>query len=114
MRKDNMKTLREETIELIQNDLQNLENNPAPYWKESEMEYQSYTKSALNDILTLLNTDSSVLPLDAVMEYRKKMDDFACLSKSPDSSFIFSLAYDVAEYVIDEMIKIENGKGNKK
>ena len=107
-----MKTVNREIIELIQKDLYRMEKNRVPYWKRSEFEYYTYTKSTLEDIIELLEEDKTTSPFEIVCEYRSKMDRFACNDNiNPDNRFMFSLAYDVAEYVIDEIVKIIHRKG---
>lgn len=102
-----MNTLNKTVIRLIHGYLQKLESDPIPTRIE-ELEYYSYSKSALKDILACLETEPELPPLSIVMEYRDKMDRFAC--EKPDNSFMFSLAYDVAENIIDEIIMITHRK----
>lgn len=105
-----METLNQKVIKMVKGYLQELDSYPIPHWNSSELEYYSYSKSTLNDILERLRMDRTSPPLQVVMEYRDMMDKYAC--KNPEGSFMFSLAYDVTENIIDEIIKLSHRKEN--
>ena len=42
--------------------------------------------------------------IQVVEDFKKEMDDFACIAKTGTSNLIFSAAYDVANYVLDSLL----------
>jgi hypothetical protein len=80
-----------------------LESTPCfwDYWTSAYFAQRSYAKTAARDILELLE-NSSEPPLVVIETYRDKMDEYACLNEV--NSFIFSVAYDTAENIIDAII----------
>lgn len=66
----------------------------------------SYRKWAVNEILRSIRESECVLPPIMIVEdFIHKMDDFSC--KNNKSSFIFSIAYDVAIDVFDILTAIK-------
>lgn len=57
-----------------------------------------YEKWAISEILEYINK-SDKRTIDAVEEFRDKMDDYAC-----KGNYIFSIAYDTATCVLDALI----------
>lgn len=72
--------------------------------KRIEFEYQSYKKSALDEIKMYLMENENENPISLMEIFRSRMDDFACRSKSGTANFMFSVYYDVATDVIDVLI----------
>lgn len=77
-------------------------NPPITYHqKRAEFEYDSYKRSAINEIKMYLMSNDSKNPIIAVEEFRHMMDVFACETKDGNSNFMFSVYYDVATDVLD-------------
>ncbi len=70
--------------------------------KTMDFAFTSYSISALEDILEHIRQNRDKSPLTIVEEYRDKMDTYAC-SKT-EGSYIFSVAYDVATGVLDDLL----------
>ena len=67
---------------------------------------QSYARQGLLDLRDYIyqerfNTDNII---DLIGVWRDKMNDFSCLAKTPESTFIFSVYFDVANDVLDHLI----------
>lgn len=89
-------------IQVVENYVGRLQRQPYPYWRSLDFAYQSYSKSAAIDILNILKKDATTPPLILIEEYKDLMDRYSCESKR--SSFMFSVAYDTADDIIDELI----------
>lgn len=65
------------------------------YVKRCVFKQQSYQKwAALNFLQYLENSDLSII--DAIEEYIRVMDIYACNGNTEESRYMFSVAYDVA------------------
>lgn len=71
-------------------------------WKKIGFEQIAYTRWAYIEIIDYLKSHRDSPPLYAVEELRNKMDEYACLN--PESSVIFSVAYDACEEIIDMLV----------
>ena len=69
--------------------------------KRKDMEILSYKKWAMDEILCAIETSDSA-PTTAVERFAALIDHYAC-QKHP-SSYIFSIAYDMAIWVLDILI----------
>lgn len=69
--------------------------------KLSEMERRqiSYTDWAAKEVLLYIHKRQDITPLEAIEEFIVLMDEYSCVD--PETSFIFSVAHDVAENIID-------------
>lgn len=63
---------------------------------------ESYSRWAAKELIACLEKNPTTPPLLVIEEFRDKMDRYACQNK--DSSYIFSVAYDMAEYIIDLLL----------
>lgn len=98
-----MSKANEMAIQVVQEYIERLERQHIHPWQSSEFAQQSYSISAANDILYELKKNTSLPPLTIIEEYRDKMDEYSCLNSF--GSFIFSVSHDIAEDIIDELIK---------
>lgn len=71
------------------------------YWKSYDFAFISYSISALKEILSRLEKDRVTSPITIIREYRDQMSDYACVN--PEGSFMFSVACDMAVYMLDEL-----------
>lgn len=90
-------------IQVIQDYIKRLKHQPKELWLSTEFEQQSYSKWVANDILGRLKRERSIPPLQLLEEYRERMDEYSCCNSK--NSFMFSVAHDTAEDIIDELIK---------
>lgn len=74
-----------------------------PHWRSPEFAQLSYSKTAAHEILDALKQNDSIPPLQTIEEYRDKVDKYSCIN--PKTSIMFSAAHDVAEDIINELIK---------
>lgn len=74
--------------------------------KRIDFEYNSYSRWALNELRQYIIKNRNKDPIDSLNEFKYKMDQFACQSKS-EANFIFSVAYDITVFVIDELMTYE-------
>lgn len=71
--------------------------------KSVSFSLQCYNSWSFNEIKEHLhNTDKPLI--DALEEFRSKMDDFACAAKTDDARLVFAAAYDVATDILDDQI----------
>lgn len=73
-----------------------------PYQQERNLEQESYSRWAINEILTLLENSDNTPPLIVIEQFRDKMDRYSCIN--PRTSYVFSCAKDIAEWIIDLLI----------
>lgn len=92
-------------ILVVQDYIKRLEEHPVEwtYWRSSEFARWSYAKTTARYVLELLEKNPDIPPLMIIEEYRDKMDDYACLNAA--RSVMFSTAHDIADDIIDELIK---------
>lgn len=103
------------TVEKIIEDLRIHSHYGPTTWKMKQevFQYESYAKWALDEIrLYLMTHMNSRKPIYQIMEeFRYLMDSYACQSKSPETNFMFSVAYDVVTEVLDEMLIVDQAFG---
>lgn len=63
-----------------------------------------YGNWAVGEIRDYINNHRDWDPLMAVEEFRYAMDTLATSSKKSKNHFMFSVAYDVASHILDELI----------
>lgn len=82
--------------------------NPKSQRQKILFQYDSLQRSAMNEIIDYLTE----IPWDDVIEnledFRSKMDDQACKAKTSESSYLYSVYYDVATNVLDEVLFLKN------
>ena len=74
-------------------------------WQKKEFQYETYSIWAAKELLVELSENKSLPPLFVLEKFRDKMDDYACLNKK--NSFIFSVAKDTTEYLIDQLVSFK-------
>lgn len=81
------------------------ENSNHQYTPRHKSEFQQETFSvwAATELLIELSRNPNTPPLLVMEKFRDKMDDYSCMNRS--NSFIFSVAKDTTEYLIDRLIK---------
>lgn len=77
------------------------------YQKKERFIYQSYAKSAINEIKTYLKKYNKENVMDVLEDFRYQMDCFACESRNSDANFMFSVYYDVVTDVIDTLLTMK-------
>lgn len=84
---------------------------PKTYYKnKTEFIFQSYSRSALNEIKLYLMEHKNKDPISLVEDFRYLVDCFACITKNADVNFMFSTYYDMATYVLDILLSYQNNK----
>lgn len=91
-----------EAIRIVKNSLRDLIRNSA-FRHDEYFRQQSYTRWALQEILRRLETDRVTPPLIVIEEFADEMDRYSCCN--PYTSYIFSVAKDTAQWIIDKLIK---------
>lgn len=79
---------------------------PSSYYhrKRIEFEYQSYARSAMDEICFYLMGLENENPITAMENFRYMVDHFACSTKNGSMNFMFSIYYDVATDVLDVLL----------
>ena len=72
--------------------------------KRADFEYQSYKRSAMDEIKFYLMEHENEDPVSAVEEFRYMMNRFACETKNGGVNFMFSIYYDVATDILDVLL----------
>jgi hypothetical protein len=67
--------------------------------KKAHFKQDSYRLWAAYDILRLVEKYPNRRPIELIEDYRYLMNELSC--QNPRTSFIFSVAYDVAEDILD-------------
>lgn len=82
-------------------------NPPTNYYKKNkaDFEYQSYKRSAIDEIKFYLMEHQDQNPVDAIEDFRHMIDHFACNAHSGSANFMFSIYYDVATDVLDVIVE---------
>lgn len=82
---------------------------PTVYYnrKKEDFQYQSYKRSAMEELKIYLITHSNEDPFDTIRDFRYQMDCFACEAKSGNANFMFSIYYDVATDVLDVLLSMK-------
>lgn len=90
----------ESAIEVIRNYEEYLEF--IGEWQGYSFKQLSFSKWAVKEILKCLKEQVSEPPLSVIENFIDKMESYSCLNSK--NGFIFSIACDVAENIIDELI----------
>ncbi len=70
-------------------------------WALDELEHYIWKHSNTKDIMYLLET------------YRQRMDDWSCLPNKPaETCWMFTVAYDMVTYIIDQVITVKSALGD--
>lgn len=94
------RTNTDEAISIVLRYLGKLNSKKA--WKSVSFEQVAYSRWACIEIIEYLKQNRDISPLNAMEEFREKMDQYACMN--PESSMIFSIAYDTCESIIDMLV----------
>lgn len=70
-------------------------------WHGYSFKQESYSRWAAEELMASLKKETTP-PLILIEEFRDKMDKYSCLN--PSTSFIFSVAKDTAECIIDLLL----------
>lgn len=97
-----MNKANETAIQIVKDYIPKLERSPGWWWRSSEFAQWSYAKTAAKEVLDLLEENTDTPPLVVIEEYRDRMNQFACVN--PVRSIMYSVAADIAEDIIDELI----------
>ena len=71
----------------------------ASYWNKELFQQQAYSLWAAKEIYFRLAKNETYSPAYLVEDFANKMDDYAC--KRKETSFMFSIAHDVAIDILD-------------
>lgn len=91
---------RETLYKVIMRELDYAESTKMSPFHTNDIAQCSYTKTALYEMFEIVC--SSTHAYDDINEYKKKMTDFACSNKF--SSYMFSVAADTAELVLNDYL----------
>lgn len=82
---------------------------PSGYYhrKRADFEYQSYARSAMDEIRFYLMEHENENPITAVENFRYMVDGFACKTKNGGANFMFSVYYDIASDVLDVLLGMQ-------
>ncbi len=72
--------------------------------KKIDFEYSSYAKSAMKEIMDYVLKNKDEDPILLVENFRHDMDCIACSSKTGIKNFMFSVYYDIATEVLDNLM----------
>lgn len=67
---------------------------------------QSYSASAFDELIRYIKRNDSQNLIEAVEEFRYKMDIFAACARSEEANFMFSCMYDAMTDFLDYIIAI--------
>lgn len=67
---------------------------------------QSYSASAFDELIRYIKKNDSKNLIEAIEEFRYKMDSFAAYAKTEDVNFMFSCMYDAMTDFLDYIIAI--------
>lgn len=74
---------------------------PAPVWPKKYFLYRSYVRWAADEAIDYVLVHKYISPMIALEEFLKKLDNFSCSGKDVDVRYIFSIAYDTVQDIID-------------
>lgn len=75
-------------------------------WRDDDFLQDSYTKWSCKEIIKQLKSNPDRPPLQTLEDFLTKMDKYSAeLSRSDQSSYMFSVAYDTTQWIIDMLIK---------
>lgn len=78
---------------------------PRNHYQRSQFKQSSYSIWAANEVLKYIKDHSSLPPVIAIEDFIYKMDIYSCTN--PNNSFIFSVAHDIAEDILDIFLAME-------
>ena len=81
--------------------------------KNVEFTVQAYNAWAFEMVKEHIATSKKNL-IDALEDFRAKVDDYACRAKTEDARLIFACAYDVVTDILDDQILRNNLKRKAK
>lgn len=93
--------MNEQAIVIIKNYMKRL-NRPNRSKKILHFEQLSYSRWAANELLNCVMEQNSKSPVRIIEEFISKMDTYSCMN---GASFIFSVAHDTAEDILDMFLK---------
>lgn len=99
---------REATLELLKKYFKTTYKAPKRYHniKRETFTVWSYEYFATKELYGyILRSELDIL--DAIEEFRKKMDDAICIAKNEKTKLIFSCCYDVSTSALDYLISID-------
>lgn len=67
-----------------------------------DLQQESYSRWAARELIIRLEKDQETPPLILIEKFRDQMNEFSCVN--PSTSYIFSCAKDMAEWIIDLLI----------
>lgn len=73
--------------------------------KRRYFDQKSYSNWAANEILLYVQNHSDMSPIEAIEEFAKKVDRYSV--KNPNTSYIFSVAYDTAMDILDIFLAMQ-------
>lgn len=76
-------------------------SKPAPIWPKREFINKAYIRWTADEMIDYLLNHGFHHPMYALEEFLKKMDQYSCVGKDVDNRYIFSIAYDAAQDIID-------------
>lgn len=88
--------------EIIKNYIREYSGHVYTPWQKKEFQYESFSIWAAKELLVEVSKKEDLPPLYVMENFREKMNDYACLNKA--NSFIFSVANDTVNYLIDQLI----------
>lgn len=89
----------DEQLDLIFQDYLLDMKKPCLQWKKDRFRQSSYSRWAVQELLTFVKQHKDMKPINAIELFIHKMDDYACANSN--NSYIFSVAHDIAEDVYD-------------
>ncbi len=72
------------------------------FWQGYSLAQSSYSRWAATELLKILQDKENIPPLIILEDFKSQMDNYACMNRA--SSYIFSVAYDMAECIIDQLL----------
>lgn len=87
------------TPELVIRDYMSKLSEPMYGWRKDRFEQCSYTRWATKEVLRCIREQKNTPPIIVVEDFIRRMDVYACAN--PDNSYIFSIAHDVGEDILD-------------
>lgn len=96
-------------LEIIDNLKEKDYQAPISYYrlKKASFEYRSYCRSGIEEIKDCLRKYPDQNPIAVIEWFRHQMDMFACKTKNGGANFMFSVYYDVATNILDELLVID-------
>lgn len=94
--------MNEQAILIIKNYMKRLKR-PKGGIRMPHFEQLSYSRWAANELLNCVMKQSSKTPVKVIEEFISKMDMYSCMNSN--ASFMFSVAHDTAEDILDVFLK---------